>query len=349
MLYLIRVYGENNNSILKLGYTSDLKKRLDQYRAHNPFVQVVKTREDGDEYLESLFHRYFYSLGLRYSPEGSRLVEWFLDDPRIPELFSLGEEELEDRIWKNREKAFDPEKLDSHKLTEDLSLFEKLFEKNKDTFSGEEFIVSEDGTVVKSNNFIVDIEFQKHCRRNHVSIEDNKFVLDRTLEIIRICGEWIEQDVRNFLDNKFYRTGIFHEKMKMYCEFLDNQWNKGFNQELQDYIYFKIKDERFRKYYNFYGTSGCKAREYREDRLQSGMTDKSKDSELLAAIHNRFKVGDRYSLKELKSILGNIYRDLGISRTPKAKDLDNYFKLVKTKITLPNKDVTNGYKIESEL
>ena len=34
------------------------------------------------------------------------------------------------------------------------------------------------------------------------------------------------------------------------------------NKEVSDIIYFKIKNSDFRKYYNFYGTSGCKAKEY---------------------------------------------------------------------------------------
>jgi hypothetical protein len=71
----------------------------------------------------------------------------------------------------------------------------------------------------------------------------------------------LEKEVQDFLDTKFYSTGIFEKKMKMYCEFMDK--HKG-NKEISDIIYFKIKDPKYRKYYNFYGTKGCKAVSYKE-------------------------------------------------------------------------------------
>ena len=65
------------------------------------------------------------------------------------------------------------------------------------------------------------------------------------------------------------------------------------------------------------------------------MIDISKESELSLVIYKKFKAGDRFTKKDIKQILQDIYRDLGI--TSKAKDLEKYFKLIKTKITLPDK------------
>ena len=48
----------------------------------------------------------------------------------------------------------------------------------------------------------------------------------------------------------------------------------------------------------------------------------------------------------IKQILQDIYRDLGIISKAKATDLEKYFKLVKTKITLPDKKLENGFKLE---
>ena len=140
----------------------------------------------------------------------------------------------------------------------------------------------------------------------------------------------LEKEVQDFLDTKFYSTGLFHEKMRMYCEFMDK--HNG-NKEISDIIYYKIKNSDFRKYYNFYGSSGCKAKEYIKKNLEQGMVDTSKESELSSAIHNKFKVGEKYLKKDIKPILQDIYRDLGITTSkPKTTDLGKYFNLTRVRV-----------------
>lgn len=70
------------------------------------------------------------------------------------------------------------------------------------------------------------------------------------------------------------------------------------------------------------------------------------DSVLYNTIYTRFKCGERYTSKDLKEILREIYQDLGISKTPKANDLGQYFKLIKTKITLPDKTLKDGFRLD---
>ena len=154
----------------------------------------------------------------------------------------------------------------------------------------------------------------------------------------------LEKEVQDFLDTKFYSTGIFREKMKMYCEFMDKYQG---NKEVSDIIYFKIKDPKYRKYYNFYGSSGCKAKGYFEDKLKLGMIDTSKSDELSSVIYKKFKIGDRIIPGEVKIILQDIYRDLGITSKAKATDLGKYFKLTRTKITLPDKKTKEGYLLKN--
>ena len=155
----------------------------------------------------------------------------------------------------------------------------------------------------------------------------------------------LEKEVQNFLDYKFYKTGLFHEKMKMYCEFMDK--HKG-NKEVSDMIYFKIKNSDFRKYYNFYGTSGCKAKEYIKKNLEQGMMNVSKSDELSFVVYKRFQIGERYTLKEIKSVLQDIYRDLGITSKPKATDLDKYFNLIRVKFSDPKtKKRIEGYLLKT--
>ena len=154
----------------------------------------------------------------------------------------------------------------------------------------------------------------------------------------------LEKEVQDFLDTKFYSTGIFEKKMKMYCEFMDK--HKG-NKEVSDIIYYKIKDPKYRKYYNFYGTKGCKAISYKENKLKIGMIDVSKSDELFSVVHKKFQVNSKYTLKEIKSVLQDIYRDLGITSKPKATDLDKYFNLSSVLITESSGKRTRGYLLKS--
>ena len=153
----------------------------------------------------------------------------------------------------------------------------------------------------------------------------------------------LEKEVQDFLDTKFYSTGIFKYKMRMYCEFMDKYDG---NKEVSDIIYFKIKDPKYRKYYNFYGTKGCSFKDYEEKKLELGMIDVSKDSELSSVVHKKFRVNSRYTLKNIKQILQDIYRDLDITSKAKATDLGKYFNLSSVSITENGKRV-NGYLLKN--
>jgi hypothetical protein len=141
----------------------------------------------------------------------------------------------------------------------------------------------------------------------------------------------IDKEVNNFLTYDFNTTRIFEKRMKAYCSFMDYLGRN--KEEASDIFYYKTKDLRFRKYYNFYGTSGCKAKEFREKNLEQGMIDTSKSNELSSVIYNKFKVGEKYLKKDIKSILQKIYRDLGITTSkPKTTDLGKYFNLTRIRI-----------------
>ena len=131
----------------------------------------------------------------------------------------------------------------------------------------------------------------------------------------------------------------------MYCEFMDKYQG---NKEVSDIIYYKIKNSDFRKYYNFYGTSGCSAKKYQKENLELGMIDISKESELSFSVYQKFQINSKYTLKEIKSVLQDIYRDLGITSKPKATDLDKYFSLTKIKFSDPKtKKRIHGYLLKS--
>ena len=329
MIYLIRTYGDEGKSALKVGFANDLNIRMSQYFYMNPFFKPISSRE-GDELLEDLLHYYLYYKGFQYKIDG-KLNEWFIDDPKVIELFDIPIEDLEKELWENRDKVFNLKGKLKNSL--DYKLFENLYQKNKEDFIGEKYILDENNKVIETSAKDIDVEFWKIYSPKSIIISPPKVNLDPSLE----------KEIDDFLNNHFYKTGIFHEKMKMYCEFMD-KYNG--NQEVSDSLYFRIKDDKYRRYYNFYGTSGCRAKEFIEKYLYSGMMNVSKESELSSIIHSKFKEGDRLIAGDIKKELQNIYRDLGIATKAKATDLSKYFKLSRTRITFPDKTVREGFKLD---
>ena len=54
-------------------------------------------------------------------------------------------------------------------------------------------------------------------------------------------------------------------------------------------------------------------------------------------------------MSEAKSLLIDLYKDLGISKAAKATDLGNYFKIFRTKVVLGDGTIVNGFKLGEKL
>ena len=127
--------------------------------------------------------------------------------------------------------------------------------------------------------------------------------------------------MNEFLDD-FYSTGVFTKKLKLFCDFMEN--NKD-NLYLMKVLSFKVPDPRFKNYYNFFGLAGCRARRYREDLLRPELLDILKGDELSSVITSSFKPGDKLGNKQIKEKLRVIYSNLKFSKNPKATDLEQWF------------------------
>ena len=300
---------------------------MSQYFYANPLFEFVSSRE-GDELLEKLLHYYLYYKRFQYKVDG-KLNEWFIDDPEVIKIFDISIEDLEKELWENRDKVFDLSSKNKKFL--DYKLFEYLYQKNKEDFIGEKYIVDGYKKVRETSAKDIDIIFwEMYFLKNKSNIRDDiKSISDKI--------------VSDFLDNHFYRTGVFKEQMKMYCEFCDTY---GSNQDIISSLDHKIKDSKYKGFYTFYGTSGCSAKRYEEHELKNGFKNDLKRDKLSSLIYSNFKTGDRYTSKDIKQKLHEIYNILGISKTPKATDLGDYFTLVKTKITLPDKSLSNGFRLD---
>ena len=154
-----------------------------------------------------------------------------------------------------------------------------------------------------------------------------------------------EQILKDFLDNEFYLCRTFEGRLKLYCEFRDE--NKD-NSVIMEGLLNKVIDQRFNQYYNYFGTSGCKAKKYCEAELLRELRNATKTDLLIEEIYSTFKEGDRYSMAELKEILRGIYQKLSLSKSPKASDLKEYFEMSKTNVITPG-GKKNGFILKKRL
>jgi len=122
----------------------------------------------------------------------------------------------------------------------------------------------------------------------------------------------------------FNFRGSFEVKMKVYCEFRDKYLdNINFIESLNN----QIGDYRFDRYYSAFGTEGCRAKSYKEIELDRFINNGLKSDQLREILLRTFKLDTFYSTTETRDLLGKIYKELGMTLTPKASELSNYFDM----------------------
>lgn len=124
MLYLIRSWGKKN-SILKIGFTSNVQKRMENYYHSNPFFQKISLRE-GELYEEKLIQLYTTLMGYKYKI----LDEWFIDCPEVISIFHKPISKMKKTLWKHRDEIF---KIEDFKKGSDKRIRE-IFEDLKKTY-----------------------------------------------------------------------------------------------------------------------------------------------------------------------------------------------------------------------
>lgn len=325
MIYLIQVEYKTT-TLLKIGYTKDSSKeaRFTAYKMHNPLSEVLFIIPEGTEKHEKALHYLFRKY--LYKDYGN---EWFNYNTEIIEFFKIHTtKESLDRdlvIFKKEDfiKLFKQIKtIVSRLIFCNLSVNAKeLLNECKDKV----------GSIICTEDDIYSYLIDKY---NLTEESQNKLRNIITVPNDTCFSEESKNKVKEFLNNKFYKTSIFEERMRLYCEFMDN--NKT-NQEVYDLLHLKLSNNKFKDFYDFYGTSGCKALKYREGLLISGMINKMYESKLASVIYNKFEIGKKYTLKEIKIFLQCLYKDNNITILPKATDLEKYFEVKACKISLDGK------------
>jgi len=102
MLYLIRTFGRGKNkTALKVGYAKNIEERMRTYYHHNPYFELITTRE-GELYDEMVLHLYLQCSNLKLGI----LNEWFLDEDEVIQKFHTQKDKMLREIWKHRQDLF---------------------------------------------------------------------------------------------------------------------------------------------------------------------------------------------------------------------------------------------------
>ena len=293
-------------------------------------------------------------------------VDITLDLPQI-----LGRQRLECNPWKNRAELYIRFLSEGNKITaEDFKKRQKVkIEKTKSLLSvynkgtiGEKHNLAETYQyVAKSKNYKDDyVAVNTHDGKDLVPVFNNLVMVSefRSFEIQQVdypdrfriinnlssSGKYefdpVMNEVDNFL-NKFNSVSFFTDKMRLLCE--SKLSGKVLNLVLKqipiDYL----------TYYNALGPNKIRALSYQKSRIQAEYNKEINNLsvnpiKIRKLFLNTFKVGARISLSDLKLTIKQLYGVLGLKRTSKAKDIEEYFEVKLIKIPQKDKRV-DGYEL----
>lgn len=106
MLYMIRTWGRGGKSMIKIGYTSNLSKRMENYYHSNPFFEKISEREgslEDEKRLQLYLEVLGYKMGI--------LDEWFVDSPEVQTLFHESKNKISRVLWRYRDSVWKKEDL----------------------------------------------------------------------------------------------------------------------------------------------------------------------------------------------------------------------------------------------
>ena len=151
--------------------------------------------------------------------------------------------------------------------------------------------------------------------------------------------------VLNQLRDSYRSNGAFEDKMKEVCLILlDSKWNGYIH--ISDLFWIKLTQ---RNYLYILGPERIKNIGYKESDIKREIFSLYSKDLVKSELIKNIIIKKRYNLKELKEIIQSIYNLLGISKTAKAKDIEEYYEVKTVKVIDPDNPEkrVNGYEIIS--
>lgn len=132
----------------------------------------------------------------------------------------------------------------------------------------------------------------------------------------------------SYLNTTLNTFSTFPDKMKYCCE-----WVK-----LRGEFWVNHFPEPFKSYIQTLGIDIIKLREYRKKDIEKALKERGINKGILTkdqikhSMSAVFAIGERYSKAKIKETLSTLYLNLGIPKTPKATDLEEWFEIKPAKI-----------------
>ena len=139
----------------------------------------------------------------------------------------------------------------------------------------------------------------------------------------------IEFQVEKFFE-QYDEAKYIPDRLKLLCEV-------SMSPEALNVILAQIPDtDKAKPLFLSAGPEICRANSYAPSRIEKVLGVKFYSKKTLRdEIYSFFKEGDRVSLKNIKSELSDIYQRLSYDKTPKAKDIEEFFEVKRCTITDP--------------
>lgn len=346
MVYVIGVASFKNpeQRLIKIGFSDSWENRKGFYVSANPLTKFLFTIDGGIEQDEKNLHAYFKEF--KYQGYGK---EWFNYDEDIIEFFRTN-----DTIEKIRQIVGEPEEritdipIPVNQVVQVLALLNNWGAKNK----------------------AMDQERQKLA---HLGTFDAKEILESIKSrhsadfptIERLVTMWfdIQNEIKSYSISelsdsdrtkydkeieKFYQdiaaSNQFHINFRVFCNFLDQHKD---NRYIIRQLFDKILDVRFWLYYTYLGVVECRAKVFRDNLLSQVLVDSLREKEVREEVVKVFDIKVRYSLKDIKARLREIYTKFGMSKNAKASDINEWFRTKTVTIFDEARNRTNGFEILS--
>ena len=217
----------------------------------------------------------------------------------------------------------------------------------KDDYVSVNKIHTSDGNIILKpvHNQLVLVNEIRAFKIQQIDYKD-RFTVFSTIHNTLTRDDIINQEVSEFL--RVY-TGLttIYDKLKLLCEY-------GLSQDAIQIVLGQINDsDEIKSYYTSLNPDRLKTLGYNVTRIKRELGIVTFSQELLEAkIYSEFKVGDKLTLSNIKDRLDYLYSSISYTATPKAKDLENYFKIKLIYVTVfdkitGKKKQTKGYELLS--
>ena len=163
-------------------------------------------------------------------------------------------------------------------------------------------------------------------------------------ELEQRCGVNNQNDEVHRFHTFFESLSTGQEKMKYLCEFLN------YRKDLEEEVLISVP-LAYKNYYTVLGSERCRQIGYQMSKLEKEYqkqlnNQKIPEEDLLQLIYSSFQEGERYLGSDLKKTVQGIYNSLGLKKTGKAKDFEEWFELKECLVSDPlSKKRGRGYEL----